>query len=280
MQRLGILAPALIPVACMIIAFVVYAARCAVGRPPQVEGLDKRKFIAENWGPYLTRYFLWILSPVERLVVAHRIHPNTVTLTSLALSAVAGIAIATNHMATAAWCYIFSGTLDVLDGRLARATGRSSRAGAFLDSVSDRWAELFVLGGFTWFLRDSAWVAAVMFAVAGSVMVSYTRARGEGLGLELSGGMMQRAERIALVSVGTLVTAWFGAASDTAGYGVHVIGVAMFLTGLSSCWTAVGRWVEGYRLLKARDGQERAAPGESPPVRRLRPEGRPAVKGL
>src|SRR4029077_18703874 len=105
--------------------------------------------------------------------------------------------------------------LDVLDGRLARAMNRQSRAGAFLDSVTDRWGELFVFTGFAWFLRGSVWLLAVMLAVIGSVMVSYTRARGESLGIVLDGGNMQRAERIALVSLGTLVTAYFHSTLST-----------------------------------------------------------------
>ena len=95
--------------------------------------------------------------------------------------------------------------LDMLDGRIARASGRQSAAGALYDSVADRWAEAFVFTGLAWYLRASPWMLASLGAGFASMMVSYTRARGEGLGLSLRGGVMQRAERIILVAVGMLI---------------------------------------------------------------------------
>lgn len=257
MERLVILAPALLLAAFMIGAFFVYLILCAIGRTPEVAGLERKKS-TEIIGPLLQRYFYWFIQPIERVVVARRLSPNALTFTSLVLAAGAGISIATGHMATAAWLYIFSGALDVLDGRLARATGQSSRKGAFLDSVSDRWAELFVFSGFAWFLRDSFWLLAVMLAVSGSIMVSYTRARGESVGLKLDGGTMQRAERIFLVAVGTLITAWFDAGRETEEYGVYVIGIALLIVGVASSVTAIGRWHKGYRTLEAQDAEAAA----------------------
>ena len=82
--------------------------------------------------------------------------------------------------------------------------------------MSDRWGELFVFAGYAWLLRDSGWLLAVIAAMGGSLMVSYTRARAEGLGVELAGGMMQRAERIMLVAIGTVIAAWYGDDLETA----------------------------------------------------------------
>jgi phosphatidylglycerophosphate synthase len=120
-----------------------------------------------------------------------------------------------------------------------------------------------VFTGFAWFLHDSPWLFAVMLAVTGSLMVSYTRARGEALGISLDGGNMQRAERIALVSIGTLITAWFNAARDTQEYGIHVIGVALLIVGVGSTATAVSRWVQGYRMLREKEEQTRSQPRAS-----------------
>lgn len=267
-DRLFILAPALILAGYMIGAFFVYLALCAMGRTPQVSGLERTNS-TEIIGPLLQRYFYWFLRPIERVVVARRISPNAVTYASLLLAACAGVAIALGHMATAAWLYIFAGALDVLDGRLARATGQASRKGAFLDSVADRWGELFVFSGFAWFLRDSFWLLAVMLAVSGSIMVSYTRARGEGVGLKLDGGTMQRPERIFLVAVGTLLTAWFDSGTDTEEYGVYVIGIALLIVGVASSVTAIGRWHKGYRTLEAQDA---VAAGDDHPVSEDEPE--------
>ncbi|HKE14236.1 MAG TPA: CDP-alcohol phosphatidyltransferase family protein [Kofleriaceae bacterium] len=252
MERVIILAPALVPVAYFLVALVVYSGLCLIGQRPDTG--ERRKH--SRFFYFFIDYFLWMLRPVERALLKNpSLTPNHLTFTSLAACASSGLAIATGHMATAGWLYIFAGALDVLDGRLARATGHASKAGAFLDSVTDRWCELFVFTGFAWFLHDTGWLFAVMAAASGSIMVSYTRARGEALGIALDGGAMQRAERIALVAIGTLITAWFNAAHDTREYGIHVIGVALLIVGVGSSATAVSRWIQGYRMLRDAEGQ-------------------------
>jgi CDP-diacylglycerol--glycerol-3-phosphate 3-phosphatidyltransferase len=105
-----------------------------------------------------------------------------------------------------------------------------------------------------------------MLAVTGSIMVSYARARAEGLGIELSDGIMQRSERMTIVSIGTLITAWFNAAPDTAHYGVHVMGVALLLTGVGATGTAISRFVLGYRKLAALERIDTDAEVEKTPA--------------
>lgn len=257
-ERLIVLAPALVPVALGLLAFVTYCGMVLLGHRPQTGETRKHsKFFY-----FFIDYFLWMLRPLERAIVAARVSPNSITYGSLIACAVAGIAIGTGHLATAGWAYIIAGGLDVLDGRLARATGRQTRAGAFLDSVTDRWGELFVFVGFAWWLRHSPWLLVNLLALSGSMMVSYTRARGEGLGITLDGGAMQRAERIALVAIGTLVTAWFHAAADTRYIAPHVIGVALLIVGVGSTATALSRWAMGYRILR-----ESETPAEPPTSR-------------
>lgn len=249
MERVSVLLPALIPFAAGITAFLVYCGMVLVGRRP-VTGENRKH---SRFFYFFIDYFLWMLRPFERALRASRLSPDACTFIALAACAGSGLAIATGHLATAGWLYIVGGGLDVLDGRLARAANRQSKAGAFLDSVVDRWCELLVFTGFAWFLRDSAWLLAVMGAVIGSVMVSYTRARGEGLGIVLDGGAMQRAERMAIISVATLVTAWFHASSTTRDIAPHVIGVALLITGVGSTATALWKGAVGYRMLKARE---------------------------
>jgi phosphatidylglycerophosphate synthase len=251
-ERFYLLAPMLLGCAYMLVAFAVYCVLCAIGRTPDIDGVGRRRF-TELFGPFIVRYMLWLIRPVERLFVVGHVSPNTITLMSLVACAACGATAATGHLATAAWLYIIAGILDILDGRLARATGKQTQAGALFDSVSDRWGELFVLSGMAWYLRGSGWLLAVMLAIAGSMMVSYTRARGEGLGLKLDGGMMQRAERIALVSIGTLLAAWLAAGANTYAYAGPTLGWALVIVGAASSLTAVGRWLEGYRLLVARE---------------------------
>jgi phosphatidylglycerophosphate synthase len=146
---------------------------------------------------------------------------------------------------------VLAGIADVLDGRLARLGNKQTAAGALFDSVSDRWGELLVFAGYAWFLHDSAWLLAPFGAFGASMMVSYTRARAEGLGIQLNGGMMQRAERIMLVCGGTLIAVIYGD-PDAA---VTIIGMTMLITAATSTGTAISRWVAGYRELAKREAE-------------------------
>ncbi|MBL9012822.1 MAG: CDP-alcohol phosphatidyltransferase family protein [Myxococcales bacterium] len=193
---------------------------------------------------------VWLLRPVERALTAARVTPTQVTVLSLVLCVLAAIAIGSEYLATGAWLFIAGGMLDILDGRLARATSQESPAGALFDSIADRWSELAIFTGLAWYLRDGGvWLLAAILACGGSFMVSYTRARSEAVGLELRGGAMQRAERIVLISVGALVAAWFAADDGTAVHAHDVLGLALAVCGVLSCVTAIGRWSAAHRAL-------------------------------
>ena len=182
MVRFYLLAPALALTVTFVVAFIVYAVLCATGRRPALRAVKHN----ELFGPFFAGFLVWAISPIERLLVG-RVSPNTVTFSSLALCALTGVAAALGHLPGAVWLYVFAGILDVLDGRLARQAGKQTSAGALFDSVSDRWGELFVFTGYAWLLHDSLWLLAVFAALGGSTMVSYTRARAEGLGLSVKG---------------------------------------------------------------------------------------------
>jgi phosphatidylglycerophosphate synthase len=247
-DRIILLAPALLLFVALAIPFAVYCARCAAGRPPEVHGAKHNQI----FGPFLARYLVWVLGPVERLLIG-RVSPNLITAASLAMCAATGVAAGLGYLGIAAWLYVMAGILDVLDGRLARLANRQTKAGALFDSVSDRWGELFALAGYAWYLRETPWLLAVMGATGASLMVSYTRARAEGLGMELSGGMMQRAERVVLVSIGSLIAAWYATAPGEAWLAVPILGSATLLCAAASAATAVSRWVVAYRELARRD---------------------------
>jgi phosphatidylglycerophosphate synthase len=251
------------------LAFAVYCVRCAAGRPPVVHHVKHNQL----FGPFLARFLVWLIGPLERLLVG-RVSPNTVTLASLLLCSVTGAAVALGHLPGAVWLYVFAGVLDVLDGRIARQSNQQTPCGALLDSVSDRWGELFVFAGYLWFLQDSPWLVAVMAAIGGSMMVSYTRARAESLGVALSGGVMQRAERIALVACGSLVAAWYGADAETSVLVDPILGVTMLICGVASTATAISRWIIAYRELARRhppDAAVLAPPSPPAPARVLIP---------
>lgn len=254
MDRFYLLAPAMLLLATLCLAFAVYCVLCATGRAPAIYNLKHNQL----FGPFFARFLVWLIGPLERLLIG-RVSPNVITALSLVLCGITGAAVALGHLPGAVWLYVFAGILDVLDGRLARLTNQQTPAGALFDSVSDRWGELFVFAGYVWFLNDSPWLLAVMGAIGGSMMVSYTRARAEGLGVELAGGVMQRAERIVLVAGGTLIAAWYGGDLDTAWLAEPIIGVTMLICGAASTATAVNRWAVAYREL-ARRAEARTQP--------------------
>jgi len=246
-ERFYLLAPALVLLAVFVIGFLVFSVLSATGRSPQLRGVKHNQL----FGPFLGRFLVWMMQPAERLLVG-RVSANAVTAMSLLLCALTGIAAATGHLTGAVWMYTVAGILDALDGRLARLNGQQTSAGALFDSVSDRWGELFALSGYVWFLRDTPWMFAALGVLGASQMVSYTRARAEGLGIELRGGMMQRAERVVLVAAGTLVAAWYGANPETVGAVVPIIGGVMLVVAIASTGTALNRWLLAYRELSRR----------------------------
>jgi len=222
----------------MSIALVVYAALCTFGRAPKVENVKHNQLL----GPFMGGYMVWLISPIERAFVG-RVSPNLVTSISLLCCAATGVVAGMGYLGTAVWLYALGGIFDLLDGRLARLANQQTKSGALFDSVSDRWAELFVFAGYAWYLRESPWLLAVLAATGSSFMVSYTRARAEGLGVELHGGAMQRAERILLITLGSLIAAWFSGAS------IEIIGVVMTICAVSCTATAITRGVDAYRQL-------------------------------
>ena len=135
--------------------------------------------------------------------------PNALTIIGSILTASVGLLIAQGWFVAAGLClWIFSAT-DTLDGALARATDRVTVFGAFLDSVCDRYAEAGVFLGLVWWYQthnDTLGVVLAYVAVIGSLMVSYARARAEGVGLQAADvGFFQRPERIITLGVGLLV---------------------------------------------------------------------------
>jgi phosphatidylglycerophosphate synthase len=227
-------------------AFVIYSGLYLLGRPPRVKAVKHNELL----GPFMAGFLVWFISPLERLLVG-RVSPNVVTALAMVMCGLTGIAAGTGHLAWAVWLYVAGGILDVLDGRIARVDGKQSRSGALFDSVSDRWGELFVFLGYAWYLRQTPWLLAAFGAFGASMMVSYTRARAEGLGLDLHGGLMQRAERILLVTGGTLIAAWYGGDAI-----VPIVGSVMLICTLGSAATAINRWVVAFRELSAREAKE------------------------
>ena len=146
--------------------------------------------------------------------------PNALTVIGSVLTASVGLLVAQGWFVPAGLClWLFSAT-DTLDGALARATNRVSVFGAFLDSVCDRYAEAAVFFGLAWYYQWTAnplGLALAYLALIGSLMVSYARARAEGVGLQAADiGWFQRPERIITLGIGLLVASVLPAALEAA----------------------------------------------------------------
>ncbi len=148
-----------------------------------------------------------ILDPMGRFLNQMGIAPNTITLIGLAGHIIAAYFVATGRMTTGAIFILLLGPVDALDGTMARLLGESSNWGAFVDSVVDRYSELFIFGGLLYFFitQDSpAGIMAAYLAASGAILVSYVRARAQSLGYDLKSGWFSRLERY-LVLVPALV---------------------------------------------------------------------------
>jgi CDP-diacylglycerol--glycerol-3-phosphate 3-phosphatidyltransferase len=155
---------------------------------------------------WIKRGYVRIIDPVADWLVARGVHPNTITTIGTLCTIIGGIIYASGHIRTAGWFLGLTALFDVLDGTVARRTGRSSVFGAFYDSTLDRVSDGAVLGGLMYFYafspRYSSQVMLVvtLFGLVGAYMTSYTRARAEALGIDAKVGVLQRPERVTLLS--------------------------------------------------------------------------------
>ena len=160
--------------------------------------------IRDSVGVGLRKGFKPFLSALHKIGVT----PNHVTVAGTVLNAGVGVLVVFDHLIWAGILVLVAGLFDMLDGSLARLTHKATPFGAFLDSTLDRVSEGLVLAAVAYFLavqggqRASIDAALVVMALLGSILVSYTRARAESLGVECRSGIMTRPERIILVAIG------------------------------------------------------------------------------
>jgi CDP-diacylglycerol--glycerol-3-phosphate 3-phosphatidyltransferase len=169
----------------------------------------------------------------DRLIES-RLTPNAISLTGFALCVVAAVLVWQDHKLWGGIAFVVGSVCDTLDGRYSRMSGKGTRFGAFLDSTLDRIEEGVVLAAvavlFSKAGEDGA-VAAVVIAVLASLMVSYTRARAEALGVECKVGIADRAVRVVILSAGLLL----------AGMGLDVLEIAVYVLAALSVITVVQR---------------------------------------
>lgn len=160
----------------------------------------------EAWARKNTRF---IIDPIVGLLARLGVSPNALTVAGFAINVAAGVLIGLGQLLAGGLVMtLIAMPLDAFDGSLARATSRQTRFGAFFDSVLDRFAEAALLTGLAaWFAQqgDTLSVVVTFAALVGSFMVSYTRARAEGLGLECKVGLFSRLGRVILLAAGLML---------------------------------------------------------------------------
>src|SRR5437660_682503 len=161
------------------------------------------------------QFVAWIVRPLARLGIT----PNMVTLLGLVLSTVTAVVLASGSIVAGGVLVVFAGIFDMFDGAMARVRNAATTFGAFLDSTLDRYSESIILGGLFYYalqrpgLHDALWpfaheqqwmLTSIFVAAVGSLLVSYAKARAEGLGLECKTGLLARPERVVILAIGLL----------------------------------------------------------------------------
>ncbi len=231
-----------------------------------------------------------IIEPVISYLTRKRVHPNLLSTAGFVITCASGYYFHQHHVRTAGLLILLGGVFDMFDGSVARRTGLASAFGAFYDSTLDRLSEIIVYLGllslyndYRLELGDVAMIYWVMLAMAGSLMISYTRARAEALNVPCTVGLMQRPERVILIGLSALL---FGEMNQGIVLRVVIIVLAILtnLTVLQRVWWVYRhtrpRAVEGVRIAGTgpgtRGGSDKSVSAESP-VRRPEPSGEAGV---
>ena len=151
-----------------------------------------------SFSDLLRQWFKNVLDFFGKIFTRIGLTPNAMTLIALVGNIIASILIATKNIQWGGILVLVMGPLDAVDGTMARLQNKVTSFGAFLDSISDRYSELLILGGLlVYFIQLKEWQACLLvyFAAMGSVLVSYIRARGEALGFSAKAGILTRVER-------------------------------------------------------------------------------------
>jgi CDP-diacylglycerol--glycerol-3-phosphate 3-phosphatidyltransferase len=214
-------------------------------------------------GVFLREWSYWILNPFVLGLKALHLTPNMVTAISLMLGFASGYFYFKGSFATAGWLLIVSGAFDMLDGTLARMTGHVTREGAFFDSCADRFSEFAVFTGITMYFAlnrtmslfgEQSWVyllLASIVAMSGSQLVSYVKARGESVGVTTNMGLMQRAERIAVLSFFSVFYPFTRILLTAHGFDEHLpLIFAIIVLAVLTNYTAISRMIILFRSIR------------------------------
>jgi CDP-diacylglycerol--glycerol-3-phosphate 3-phosphatidyltransferase len=160
--------------------------------------------MVSNWA---RKWSATLIQPIALFLARLGLTPNTITVLGFLMTAAVAVVLATGRTQLAGVLLIGTLAFDAVDGTLARLMGTSSRFGAFLDSTLDRWAEVVLYGALVWLFLENGQDNGVLLATAAmatSLMVSYTRARAEGVGLPCKEGLLTRFERMVILIAGLI----------------------------------------------------------------------------
>lgn len=191
---------------CILLLTVLYLVRVRLKGRTFYERVEK-----QGGSPLLSKSIMemgyWAMQPFSRAAIHWNVSANAISFAAVLFGALCGITLGLGHFGIAAALGIIGGAMDALDGMVARATGTMNYAGKVLDSALDRYVEFFLFAGLLFFYRPFAWAQGlVCAAILGSFMVSYTTALSEITDVTLPRGSMQRAERLAYLLLGFLLT--------------------------------------------------------------------------
>ena len=207
-------------------------------RPFTLLTLGARDDMYALWSA-IQKGYLKVIEPVADFLVRHKVRPNTITTIGTLCTVGAGAFFATGHIRIGGWFLAITALFDVLDGTVARRTGTSTLFGAFYDSTLDRVSDGVLLGGFVIFYATSpvhhnVWLLVItLVGLIATFVTSYARSRAEALGLDAKVGLLQRPERVTLLSA---PQALFGLALN----GWVLAGIVTLLS-VTACITVVQR---------------------------------------
>ena len=210
-------------------------------------------------GAEIGRVSMWIINAMVRALASAGIPPNVLTAIGVIINLACGVLFGFGEFFWAGIVLIVANLFDMLDGNVARLSGRVTRYGGFLDSTLDRLSDMGAfLGIIIFYARDTPQHSVLNVGLAGvgmiaSVLVSYTTARSEGLGVKANVGFLQRPERVVLLIIGALST-WDWSST---GFFANRMPPVLWVLAIGSVWTLVQRMVYIRRelMLMDRDGQ-------------------------
>ncbi len=159
----------------------------------------------KNVHDFLRNIIIFIFKPFIKILEYFNASPNFISITGFLINFAVLYLLAKSQIFIAGFVILFAGLFDMLDGYIARNQNKVTKFGALLDSTLDRYSELIIflgLGIYYYKLQNPMVLLAIFFTISGSLLISYVRARAEGLGLDCKVGLIQRPERVVLLALG------------------------------------------------------------------------------